>query len=180
MEISHIQYADDTVFIVDGCKENAIALKMLLKNFERLSGLEVNFDKSCVFGINVADDILDEITSILRCKVGGGSIPYLGLSVGGRIHGVEGWKIVVDKMKKKLRGWDPRSISLGGRATLVQSSLSSIPLYWMSFLPLPKTVEHKLRSLQCTFLWGGDENIKKIAWLRWEEVCRSKSEGGLG
>lgn len=48
MEISHIQYADDIVFVVEGIKENTRVLRWLLENFELLSGLSVNFDKSSV------------------------------------------------------------------------------------------------------------------------------------
>lgn len=33
VKVSHIQYADDTVFIVEGSIENALAIKWLLKNF---------------------------------------------------------------------------------------------------------------------------------------------------
>lgn len=36
VEISHLQYADDTLFVVDGKLENTVALKQLLKNFEAL------------------------------------------------------------------------------------------------------------------------------------------------
>lgn len=50
-EISHLQYADDTIFVVDGSKENTIAIGQLPMNFELLSSLKVNFDKSSVYGI---------------------------------------------------------------------------------------------------------------------------------
>ncbi|KHM99057.1 Transposon TX1 putative 149 kDa protein, partial [Glycine soja] len=30
------------------------------------------------------------------------------------------------------------------------------------------------------FLWGGDMEHKKIPWVKWEEVCLPKAEGGLG
>lgn len=44
--VSHLQYADDTIFTVKGSMENARALKWLLKNFEVISCLKVSFDKS--------------------------------------------------------------------------------------------------------------------------------------
>lgn len=46
LKVSHIQYAENTVFIVEGCKESAEAIKEIFKQFELISGLEVNFDKS--------------------------------------------------------------------------------------------------------------------------------------
>lgn len=180
MEVSHVQYADDTLFIIEGKRENAAALKWLLKNFEALSGLFVNFEKYSIFGTNIERDRLEDMARVLGCRIGEGPIPYLGLSVGGRVLGVDGWLGVVEKVRKKVKGWDVNSISIGGRATLVQTNLSSIPLYWMSFLLLPKSIEMALRSICCSFLWGGKDMENKVAWVRWEEMCKSKKEGGLG
>lgn len=53
VRVSHIQYADDTLFIVDGMKENAVAIRRLLNNFELASGLSVNFDKCWACGVNL-------------------------------------------------------------------------------------------------------------------------------
>lgn len=30
------------------------------------------------------------------------------------------------------------------------------------------------------FLWGGSEDVRKIAWVSWDHCCKPKSEGGLG
>lgn len=51
--VSHLQYADDTLFAVQGNVEDERSLRWLLKNFEAISGLKVNFSKSCVYGVNV-------------------------------------------------------------------------------------------------------------------------------
>lgn len=71
-------------------------------------------------------------------------------------------------------------LSLGGRITLAKSVLSATPLYNMSFLPLPKKVANQLRSAHCRFLWGGNSEVRKLAWLKWDVLYRSKKEGGLG
>lgn len=39
VKVSIIQYADDTIFAIDGTKDNVDALKRLLKDFELTSGL---------------------------------------------------------------------------------------------------------------------------------------------
>lgn len=46
IQLSHIQHADDTMFIVDGRYDNALAIHSILLNFELVSGLSVNFEKS--------------------------------------------------------------------------------------------------------------------------------------
>lgn len=49
VRVSHLQYADDTRFLCPGKLEYISVIKAILRNFELLSGLSVNFDKS-VFG----------------------------------------------------------------------------------------------------------------------------------
>lgn len=68
----------------------------------------------------------------------------------------------------------------GGRITALKSVLSAIPVYGLSMIPLPKTIAQKLTSIQRNFLWGSKEGEKKVAWIKWDELCRPKREGGLG
>lgn len=34
--------------------------------------------------------------------------------------------------------------------------------------------------LQRRFLWGGDDENKKMAWVSWDSICNTKEKGGLG
>lgn len=175
-----MQYADDTVFVLEGCRENATALKWILECFELLSGLSVNFDKSKVIGFNIDEEELGVLVGILGCRAGVGLIPYLGLKVGGRIRWLDGWKEVIERARHKLKRWDAKTLSMAGRATLIQSTISVVPLYWLSFLPAPKRVVETFRSMQSKFLWGGDEGVKKIAWLRWRKCVSRRKKAVWG
>ncbi|GJV37659.1 hypothetical protein Tco_1410136 [Tanacetum coccineum] len=44
--VSHLQYADDTIFFGEWSKRNAINLIRIMKGFEKVSGLKVNLNKS--------------------------------------------------------------------------------------------------------------------------------------
>lgn len=91
VEISHIQYAVDTIFAVEGSEENAAGVRWLLKCFEVVSGLPVNFDKSYMYGINLEREKMEELAMVWGCRVRDLPIPYLGIKVGGRINGVVIW-----------------------------------------------------------------------------------------
>lgn len=99
----------------------------------------------------------------LGCRVGVMPIPFLGMKLGERLGGVAGWGEVVEKVKARLRRWDVKSLSMGGRITIINSILSALPIYGMSFLHLHKKVGHTLRSLQSNFLWGGSIGDRKLA-----------------
>lgn len=83
MTVSHLQYADDTIFSIEGIEPNTKAVKWLLLFFEVLSGLSVNFDKSYVYGINLEGETLGRMAGELGCRVGELPILYLGMKVGG-------------------------------------------------------------------------------------------------
>lgn len=120
------------------------------------------------------------LVEVLGCRAGDLPIPYLGLNVRGRINGIEPWKEVINRVSGRVRKWDTSLISMGGRITIIKSILTSIPLYFLSFLKLPKQVEKQIRTLQSNLLWGGSETIKRVAWVKWEVLCKSMKEGGLG
>ncbi|KAL8537670.1 hypothetical protein ACS0TY_012704 [Phlomoides rotata] len=71
-------------------------------------------------------------------------------------------------------------MSLGGHVTLIQSVLSAIPIYCLSFYSIPKKTIKEITSIQRNFLWGGCEDINKIPWVSWEDICKDKGKGGLG
>ena len=51
--VSHLQFADDTIFFSNTREEELQTLKSLLLVFGHISGLKVNLDKSSIYGINL-------------------------------------------------------------------------------------------------------------------------------
>ena len=90
------------------------------------------------------------------------------------------WDPLINKCERKLARWKQRHLSFRGRVTLIQSVLTSIPIYFFSFFRVPKKVVDKLVCLQRKFLWGGGADHNKIAWVKWDTVCFPKDKGGLG
>jgi hypothetical protein len=71
-------------------------------------------------------------------------------------------------------------LSIGGRLVLINSVLSSLPMFMFSFFKLPKGVLKKLDYFRSRF-FGRTTNIrKKYRLTKWEVVCTPKDQGGLG
>ncbi|KHN03159.1 Putative ribonuclease H protein, partial [Glycine soja] len=87
---------------------------------------------------------------------------------------------IIRKFEAKLNKWNHRSISMAGRTTLINAVLTALPLFYMSFFRIPSAVIKRLTAIQRQFLWGGNSEGKKIAWISWQQVCAPKEKGGLG
>ncbi|XP_071687047.1 uncharacterized protein [Rutidosis leptorrhynchoides] len=112
------------------------------------SGVEVGRDNIPISHLQYADDTIFFV----------GTFPYiyLGLPVGANMNKKTNWKPVLDKFEKRLADWKARAMSFGGRLTLVNSILNSLPLYYFSLFRAPSSVLKKLESVRRIFFWGGD------------------------
>ena len=63
---------------------------------------------------------------------------------------------------------------------MIQSCLSHIPSYFLALFRIPVSIAKRLETLQRDFLLSGAGEGKKDYLLRWEIICRSKEQGGLG
>ncbi|XP_071727346.1 uncharacterized protein [Rutidosis leptorrhynchoides] len=100
--ISHLQYADDTIFFGEWSRRNARNLMYLLECFERASGLKVNYNKSQLFGIGISNDNVEALASWYSCLVGRLPFMYLGIPVGNKMKKLNDWSPVIEKFKKRL------------------------------------------------------------------------------
>lgn len=178
--VSHLQFADDTIFTCSGKYENIRAIKQILRNFELLSGLRVNLKKCCLIGMNIEEEVVSNCANYLDCSVGKLPLQYLGMQVGLEHKKSASCNKLIQKVKGRLDAWNDKNISLGGRATLVQSVLSTIPIYSLSMFQIPKKTVGDLIQIQRNFLWGGCASYSKIPWVRRGEICKEKKQGGLG
>lgn len=88
---------------------------------------------------------------------------------------------MLEKIEKRLEGWQSRLISRGGHLQLVNMVLSSIPIYFMTSFALPKWVLNRIDRMRRNFLWGKAEGQGVgIPPLNWPTVCLPKRYGGLG
>ena len=107
-------------------------------------------------------------------------IIYLGLPLGGNPQNIDFWEPVVSKVAKRLDGWKKAFLSRGGRLTLIQSVLSSPPIYYLSLFKAHMKVITSLEKLMRNFFWEGGDLVGGDHLVRWERVCQAKINSGLG
>lgn len=71
-------------------------------------------------------------------------------------------------------------MNIAGRVTLVESVLSSIPVYTMHTCLLPKGNCDELDKIVRSFVWNGNDGFNKIHLVDWQTMCRPKRYGGVG
>ena len=70
-KVSHLRFADDTIFFSSTREEDMLTLKSVLLVFGHISRLKVNLDKSNIYGINLEQNHLSRLAEMLDCKASG-------------------------------------------------------------------------------------------------------------
>jgi hypothetical protein len=87
---------------------------------------------------------------------------------------------MLEVLKKRLGYWGNKYVSLGGRIVLINAVLSSILIFYLSYMKMPAKVWKEVVKIQRSFLWGGVSLKRRICWVKWVDICKPKKEGGLG
>ncbi|GJZ72934.1 RNA-directed DNA polymerase, eukaryota, reverse transcriptase zinc-binding domain protein [Tanacetum coccineum] len=180
INISHLFYADDAVFVGQWCEKNINTLVHILECFFRASGLRINMSKSKLMGLNVDNGKIKEAALKLGCLTLKPPFTYLGSTVGGSMSRIQAWDGVVERVKSRLSKWKVKMLSIGGRLTLLKSVLGSMAIYQMSIHKAPLGVLRNLESLRSHFFNGCAPNNQKASWVNWKNALASKEKGGLG
>ena len=121
-----------------------------------------------------------ELVEILGCRESALPLKYLGLPLGASFKDKSIWNPILEKMERRLAGWKRLYLPKGGKVTLIKSTLSSLPTYFLSLFPIPTKVAKRIEKLQRDFLWSGIGDDRKIHLVNWSKVCRPVKNGGLG
>nr|KAJ0192616.1 hypothetical protein LSAT_V11C800391510 [Lactuca sativa] len=130
-----------------------------LECFHVSSGLRVNFHKSKVFGIGTSNHETSQWANILGCVVGALPFTYLVVPIGANMNLKRNWLPVINKFRSKLSKWKSKTLSFGGRLTLVKSVLRNLPTFYLSLFKAPIGVIETLEKIRRRFLWGDNGGL---------------------
>jgi hypothetical protein len=178
--LSILQYADDIILFLDDDLEKVKGLKLVLSAFEKLSGIKINLHKSELFCFGETRNRSGEYVELFGCKEGELPFRYLGIPMSPKRLSNKDWRVVEERFQKKVGSWKGKLLSSGERLVLINSVLSSLPMFMMSFFIIPKSVLEKLDYYISRFLWQCDEHKKKYRLAKWSILHKPKSVGGMG
>ena len=146
VNISHLFVNDNLVFC--GANFDHIrSIHALLVCFEAVSGLKVNMTKSVLILEGTVGNVGD-LASILGCGTDSLPLKYLSLPLGACYKAKSIWDNIEEKIDCKLAGWERMYLSKGDRVTLIKSTLSNLPTYFLSLFPIPVSVANRIKKLQ--------------------------------
>ncbi|GJT26429.1 hypothetical protein Tco_0906704 [Tanacetum coccineum] len=110
--------------------------------------MRINLHKSKIMGIAVDNSLVTQAANSIGCLTLSLPFQYLGVNIGSHMSRIKSWDIVLT------------------------------PIYYMSMYKAPMYVINKLEAIRSHFFNGGDPNIRKMTFVKWENVLASKDKGG--
>jgi hypothetical protein len=147
-----LQYADDTIIILEASVSAAERIKTVLDQFALATGLVINFDKSTMVPMHVDPAIAAEMQTTLGCRVEGFPQTYLGLPLTSDKLRMIHFQPLIAKVDKYLSGWCSLLLSAGGRIVLLNAVLDALPAYAMGALELSPALLRAINALRRAFL----------------------------
>lgn len=136
VNVSHLQFADDTLILMEGEEDKVPVLKSLIKCFKLVSSFKVNWPKSQLSTIGFSKSESLFMANSLRYSYKGWPAEYLAsfLEV---LLGIVFWDPEVVRCRKRLTRWKANYLSFGGGGGLVGRwvTLISKP-HFLTFLPI--------------------------------------------
>ncbi|XP_015161207.1 uncharacterized protein [Solanum tuberosum] len=88
--------------------------------------------------------------------------------------------LLVEKVSKKVCGWQARILSFAGRITLIKHALQSIPIHTMAAISPPRTTIKYIEAIIADFFWGRELDKRKYHWASLDTMSLTCTEGGIG
>nr|GEZ11667.1 RNA-directed DNA polymerase, eukaryota [Tanacetum cinerariifolium] len=134
LTLSHLFYTDDVIFVGKWDINNIKTIVNVLKYFFLASGLKINLHKTKLTGTGVNKDDVDSTATLVGCSTFYPPFHYL------------------EKLK---------TLSIGGRLTLLKSVLTAIPIYHMSLYKVPVGILNDMESIRKNFFNGIEKSERK-------------------
>ncbi|KAE8821104.1 ABC transporter G family member 37 [Hordeum vulgare] len=110
-------------------------------------------------------DAAQSIVHRLNCQLGFFPTAHLGIPISDSRLSVVELRLTVAKLEHRIEPWQGRWLSKAARTVLINSSLSSLLLFLMSFYSLPETLHHEIATVQRVSFGPAMEISRSTTWF---------------
>ena len=176
IEFKISQYADDTSAMLDGTERSLNQTLEELSRFSKISGLNINFDKTQLVWIGSEKFSTRSIKTKWKLSWGSNQFKLLVILFNTDLDKMikNNYIPKVTQMEKILKQWNKRSLSPIRKITVIKTLV--IPIFNLLFTSLPNPNVEIYETINKTlydFLWNKNPKIKKTV------VIKKYIEGGL-
>lgn len=132
IELTHLQFADDTIIFLPGDSEVVLNYRRLLSCFSLMAGLTINFQNSNLIRWGRGELWIQDMSSMMQCQWKQLPITYIGIPLGANFSRKHTWELVLEKIRGRLATWKARLLSRSGRLQLIKTVLNSLSIYYLS------------------------------------------------
>ncbi|KAL1100989.1 hypothetical protein V6Z11_D05G267000 [Gossypium hirsutum] len=151
-----------------------------IETYEKASGQRINMEKSQIlFSSNCSMDRRDSLTNRMGVRTVSSVEKYLRLPTMVGRKKKEAFQNIIDRLRKRMNGWESRMLSQGGKEVFIKAVLQAIPIYAMSCFLIPKSLCVDMEKVLNRFWWSNGGNRRGLHWSCWSELCKAKERGGL-
>lgn len=153
--INYLMFADDLFIITKATRISARNILFCLNLYANLTGQRPNLNKYAFYFPSWFNKrVSTSIAAILGIKLGFFPFTYLEAPISPfRLPANHFWSFVY-KTASTISNWNHNHISQAGRIILLNTSIFSLPVYYLSIFYLPNSILDSISKLARNFLWG--------------------------
>ncbi|XP_060182081.1 uncharacterized protein LOC132611714 [Lycium barbarum] len=177
--INHLCFADDVILFTSGNRKSLKRIMRTLESYEAASGQQINKHKSTIILHSKASSRrVDRASRITGMKKESLPFKYLSCPLYTGRKRISYYTEMIHKILTRIRGWNYKLLSPGGKSTLIKHVLQAMPSHLLAVLQPPKGV-FKIIELELNrFFWSDTDGAKRYHWSSWDNMAFPFTEGG--
>lgn len=151
------QFADDATLTILFCRSSLQAVIETFDQFEIVSGLKVNYDKTEILRIGSIRNSNAKIYTGRKLHWTNDPVKLLGISITTDKNTLldTNFEPLIKKIENIIKVWKQRQLTIYGKSLIIKTLLVSQLVYRLSVLPTPKSAYfQKLNNIIYGFLWN--------------------------